>query len=144
MDRALEPSLDDGLEKVTGTHGGAACGKEQVGFSEAFGDGLDVCVDARILIVLFNSVVSKEKMVSLVGYYPEINDRVSHPFECCLQRGAVGIVYPTPSVAGKWIWRFQIHDFVTRAQNGHHRFASHLDLCAYRRLIIQWGEQHAP
>ena len=50
VNRSLESSLDDGLEKVARTHRSTARGEKQVRFLKPFGDGLDVCVDARIFL----------------------------------------------------------------------------------------------
>ena len=48
VDRSLEPSLDDGFDEVAGSHRRTARGEEQVCLLESLGNGLYVCVDARI------------------------------------------------------------------------------------------------
>ena len=82
---------------------------------EPLGDGQYVCVDARI----FPSVMGCPEVEENVGYDSEVDDCIFHPLECCSQRGTVGIVYTTPSVTGKWIWRSQVQDFVTHAPQSH-------------------------
>ena len=63
--------------------------------------------------------------------------------KCCSQHGMVGIVYLTPSVAGKWIWRLQVQDFVTCAQQRHNRFMLDLDLYARRHHSVVTIKQSA-
>ena len=106
VNRSLESSLDDRFEKVAGTHRRTARGEKQVRFLKPFADGLDVCVDTRGCF-FFNRVIIlelKKILASLVGYYPKVDDRVSHACECCLQRGPISIVYPSPSVVRKRDW----------------------------------------
>ena len=76
-------------------------------------------------------VLKSTKIVALlVGYDSEVDDCISHPLGCCSQRGTIGIVYTAPSVAGKWIWRLQVQDFVTHAPQSHDMFMSDPDLYA--------------
>ena len=96
VDRSLKPSLDDGLDK---SHRRAARGEEQVYFSELLVMAY-TCVDAKILLSAMGCPEVEKIVTLLVGYDSSV-DCIPHSFECCSQRGAVGTVYPAPSVAGK-------------------------------------------